>query len=76
MAHIFWPIENMQMTFRELVSLLKPVFVEDGSSDCTYQSKVYNIFLKYLREASSKYFQYILVNLKERGNLIPLIINV
>ena len=76
MAHIFWPNENMQITFRKLVSLLLPVFVEDGSSECTYQNKVYNIFVKYLREASSKYFQYILANLKERSNLIPSIINV
>ena len=44
------------MTFRRLVSLLKPVFVEDGSSERTYQNKVYNVFLKYLREAGSNYF--------------------
>ena len=76
MSHLFRPNENTQMTFRRLVSLLKPVFAEDGSNERTYQNKVYNVFLKYLREAGSKYFQYILVNLKEKSNLKPLIINI
>ena len=76
MSHLFRPNENMQMTFRRLVSLLKPAFAEDGSNERTYQNKVYNVFLKYLREAGSKYFQYILVNLKEKSNLKPLIINI
>ena len=62
-------LPDTQMTFRRLVSLLKPVFAEDGSNERTYQNKVYNVFLKYLREAGSKYFQYILVNLKEKSNL-------
>ena len=58
---------DTQMTFRRLVSLLKPVFAEDGSNERTYQHKVYNVFLKYLREVGSEYFQYILVNLKEKS---------
>ena len=74
MSHLFRPNENTQMTFRRLVSLLKPVFAEDGSNERTYQNKVYNVFLKYLREAGSKYFQYILVNLKEKSHLKLLII--
>ena len=76
MSHLFRPNENTQMTFRGLVSLLKPVFAEDGSNERTYQNKVYNVFLKYLREAGSEYFQYILVNLKEKGHLKLLIINI
>ena len=76
MSHLFRPNENTQMTFRRLVSLLKPVFAEDGSNERTYQNKVYNVFLKYLREAGSKYFQYILVNLKETSHLKLLIINI
>ena len=76
MSHLFRPNENTQMTFRRLVSLLKPVFAEDGSNERTYQNKVYNVFLKYLREAGSEYFQYILVNLKEKGHLKLLIINI
>ena len=76
MSHLFLPNENTQMTFRRLVSLLKPVFAEDGSNERTYQNKVYNVFLKYLREAGSKYFQYILVNLKEKSHLKPFIINI
>ena len=76
MSHLFRPNENTQMTFRRLVSLLKPVFAEDGSNEHTYQNKEYNVFLKYLREAGSKYFRYILVNLKEKGHLKPLIINI
>ena len=67
MSHLFRPNENTQMTFRRLVSLLKPVFAEDGSNERTYQNKVYNVFLKYLREVGSEYFQYILVNLKEKS---------
>ena len=67
MSHLFRPNENAQMTFRRLVSLLKPVFAEDGSNERTYQHKVYNVFLKYLREVGSEYFQYILVNLKEKS---------
>ena len=74
MLHLFRPNENAQMKFRRLVSLLKPVFAEDGSNERTYQNKVYNVFLKYLREAGSKYFQYILVNLKEKSHLKLLII--
>ena len=76
MSHLFRPNENTQMTFRRLVSLLKPVFAEDGSNERTYQNKVYNVFLKYLREAGSMYFQYTLVDLKEKSHLKLLIINI
>ena len=38
------------------MSSLKPNFAEDGSNERLYQNKVYNIFVKYLREAGSKYF--------------------
>ena len=76
MLHLFRPNENAQMKFRGLVSLLKPVFAEDGFNERTYQNKVSNVFLKYLREAGSEYFQYILVNLKEKGHLKLLIINI
>ena len=75
MSHLFRPNENTQMTFRRLTSLLKPVFAEDGSIERTYQNKVYS-FLKHLREAGSKYFQYTLVNLKEKSHLKLLIINI
>ena len=76
MLHLFRPNENAQMKFRRLVSLLKPVFAEDGFNERTYQNKLYNVFLKYLREAGSQYFQYILVNLKEKSHLKPFIINI
>ena len=76
MLHLFRPNENAQMKFRRLVSLLKPVFAEDGFNERTYQNKLYNVFLKYLREAGSEYFQYILVNLKEKSHLKPFIINI
>ena len=49
MLHLFRPNENAQMKFRRLVSLLKPVFAEDGFNERTYQNKLYNVFLKYLR---------------------------
>ena len=76
MLHLFHPNENAQMKFRRLVSLLKPVFAEDGFNERTYQNKLYNVFLKYLREAGSEYFQYILVNLKEKSHLKPFIISI
>ena len=76
MLHLFRPNENAQMKFRRLVSLLKPVFAEDGFNERTYQNKLYNVFLKYLREAGSEYFQYILVNLKEKSHLKPFIISI
>ena len=76
MLHLFRPNENTQMKFRRLVSLLKPVFAEDGFNERTYQNKLYNVFLKYLREAGSEYFQYILVNLKEKSHLKPFIISI
>ena len=61
MTHLFRPNENTQMTFRKIISLLKPNFPEDGSNERLYQNKVYNIFVKYLREASSKYFVVVVV---------------
>ena len=61
MTHLFRPNENTQMTFRRIVSLLKPNLAEDGSNERLYQNKVYNIFVKYLREAGSKYFVVVIV---------------
>ena len=75
MSHLFLSNENTQKTFRRLVSLLKPVSTGEGSNECTHQNKVYNVFFKYMREAGSKYFQNVLVYLKEQSNLKPLILN-
>ena len=41
------------MTFRRIIALLKPNFAEDGSNERLYQNKVYNFFVKYLRETGS-----------------------
>ena len=60
MTHPFCPNEKTQMTFRRIISLLKPNFTEDGSNERLYQN-IYNIFVKYLREASSKYFVVVVV---------------
>ena len=49
------------MTFRRIISLSKPNFAEDGSNEGLYQNKVYNIFVKYLRGAGSKYFVVVVV---------------
>ena len=56
MTDLFRPTENTQMAFKRIISLLKPNFLDKGLSECLYQDKVYNIFVKYLREAGSKYF--------------------
>ena len=61
MTHLFRPTENTQMIFRRIISLLKRNFGEDGSNECLYLNKVYNIFVKYLREAGSKYFVVVVV---------------
>ena len=61
MTHLFRPNKNTQMTFRRIISLLKPNFAEDGSHKGLYQNKVYTIFMKYLREAVSKYFVVVVV---------------
>ena len=47
----FRPNKNAQIRFRKTVLLLKPNFAEDGLNKLLYQNKVYNIFVKYLREA-------------------------
>ena len=61
MTHLFRPTENTQMTFRRIISLLKRNFGEDGSNERLYLNKVYNVFVKYLREAGSKYFVFVVV---------------
>ena len=61
MTHLFRPTENTQMTFRRIISLFKPNFVDKGLSERLHQDKVYNIFVKYLREAGSKYFVVVAV---------------
>ena len=55
MIHLFRPNENTQMTFKRIEPLIKSNFAEDGSNERLYQNRVYNIFVKYLREAGSKY---------------------
>ena len=60
MTHLFCPNEKTQMTFRRIISLLKPNFTEDGSNERLYQN-IYNIFVKYLRKAGSKYFVVVVV---------------
>ena len=61
MTHLFRTNENTQMALRRIVSLLKPNFAEDGSDERLYQNKVYSIFVKYLREAGSKYLLLLLL---------------
>ena len=56
MTHVFRPNKITQMTFRRILSFLKPNFAEDGSNERLYQNKVCNIIVRYLREAGSKYF--------------------
>ena len=47
------------VTFKKLVQLLKPVFAEDGSNSRKLQDAVYSLFMKYLREVSSKLLKVI-----------------
>ena len=46
MTHLLRPNENTQMTYRRIISLLKPNFAKDGSNERLYQNKVYNIYKK------------------------------
>ena len=46
MTPLLRPNENMQMTDRRIISLLKPNFAKDGSNERLYQNKVYNIYKK------------------------------
>ena len=46
MTPLLRPNENMQMTYRRIISLLKPNFAKDGSNERLYQNKVYNIYKK------------------------------
>ena len=46
MTHLLRPNENTQMTYRRIISLLKPNFSKDGSNERLYQNKVYNIYKK------------------------------
>ena len=54
MTHLFRPSENAKINFRRIVTLLKPKYAEEGTNERLYQKKVYNLFVKYLREAGSK----------------------
>ena len=39
MSHLFRSNETIRLMFRGLVSLLKPVFAEGGSNECTFKEK-------------------------------------
>ena len=52
--HLFGANEQETLTFKRLSGLLKPVFAEVGTNERKHQSEVYNLFIKYMREAGSK----------------------
>ena len=54
MTHLFRPRENAKMNFRRIAALLDPKFAEEGTNDRLHQKKVYNLFVKYLREVGGK----------------------
>lgn len=55
LIHLFTPIQPTPITFKKITTLLKPEFAAEGSNRMKAEKKVYSKFLKYLREAASKY---------------------
>ncbi|XP_070560094.1 uncharacterized protein [Ptychodera flava] len=51
--HLFQPNPSSALTVKKVVTLLTPLFSEEGSNKRTFESKVYSLFLKYLREVAS-----------------------
>ena len=42
------------MTLKQVTTLLKPKFSEEGTNDRQFEGAVYGAFVKYLREVASK----------------------
>ena len=53
--HLFRKVEKGTLTLKQLTSLLKPDFSEEGTNSRKFEGDVYSIFIKYLREVASKY---------------------
>ena len=52
-VHLMRPSQSYQLTRRKLISLLAPSFSDEGSNAKMYEMTVYELFLKYVREANS-----------------------
>ena len=51
------------LTIKQIQSLLKPAFSEDGSNDRQYEGATYHSFIKYLRQVATAGFQHFLSKL-------------
>lgn len=51
--HLFRPNEHRHLTMKRLLSLLEPVFAEEGSNKRKFQNEIYAYFVKYIREVAS-----------------------
>ena len=53
--HLQWPNPASILTLRQLTMLLTPSFSPEGSNRKKFETEVYSLFVKYLREAASKF---------------------
>ena len=51
--HLFRPNPASILTLRKLTMLLTPSFSPEGSNRKKFETEVYSLFVKYLREAAS-----------------------
>lgn len=56
--HLFRPNPASILTLRKLTMLLTPSFSPEGSNRKKFETEVYSVFVKYLREAASKSDNY------------------
>jgi len=53
--HLLRPNPASILTLRKLTMLLTPSFSPEGSNKKKFETEVYSLFVKYLREAASKF---------------------
>lgn len=62
--NVFAPGTPSPLTVKKLSHLLHPIFSEEGSNRKKVETAIYSNFVKYMREAASKYFFTIIVKIK------------
>ena len=67
MIHLLTTTEPVPLTLKMLTNLLTPQFSPEGSNRRKLESAVYSTFIKYMREAASKYTEKEIGGLEGRG---------